>query len=50
MTLSLHISAPAVRRSMQAWRALPTVIALTVIVFTLVAWYFILDMALSALR
>ena len=48
MTLSLHISAPAVRR-MQAWRALPTVIALTVIVLTLAAWYVILDMALSAL-
>jgi hypothetical protein len=50
MTLSLHISAPAVRRSVQAWRALPTVIALTVIVLTIAAWYLILDMALSALR
>jgi hypothetical protein len=35
---------------MQAWRALPTVIALTVIVLTLAAWYLIFDMALSALR
>ena len=50
MTLSLHISAPAVRRSMQAWRALPAVIVLTVIVLTASAWYLILDMALSALR
>jgi hypothetical protein len=50
MTHSLRISAPAVRRSVQAWRALPTVIALTVIVLTLAAWYFIFDMALSALR
>ena len=50
MTLSLRISAPAVRRSVQAWRALPTVIALTVIVLTFAAWYLILDMALGALR
>jgi multisubunit Na+/H+ antiporter MnhC subunit len=50
MTLSLRISAPAVRRSVQAWRALPTVIALTAIVLTVAAWYLILDMALSALR
>jgi hypothetical protein len=35
---------------MQAWRALPTVIALTVIVLTFAAWYLVLDTALSALR
>jgi hypothetical protein len=34
---------------MQAWRALPTVIALTVIVLTIAAWYVVLDTALSSL-
>jgi hypothetical protein len=50
MTHSSIISAPAARRTMQAGRALPTVIALAVIALTFVSWYLILDISLGALR
>lgn len=50
MTYTSLISSPAASRSTQARRALPTLIALVVIVPTAVAWYLILDMAMGALR
>jgi hypothetical protein len=50
MTHSSIISAPAARLSVQARRALPTVIALVVIALTFASWYLILDMSLGALR
>src|SRR2546430_10252902 len=49
MTHSSIISAPAARRSMQAGRALPTMIALVVIALTFASWYLILDISLGAL-